>query len=297
MRKNKVGYSRNEMNNFYLSTIIVSSKIGIVDASLVRCLENLKNHTKHLSVHVTGSIYQNLIPIAHIYEFLAELSPVDSVITDNSQLERILRQTGAALRPLPEQELTRYTLERILKKIDIASHDHRQENKKLATVEELLKIYGANPKDRRQKIGLVSGSFDLIHLGHIKYIKSAKDAADVVVAAAMNTYSIAKLEKNSGGDRPIYNEVDRVNVLSASRSVDHVLVFNGLDCKQVIQGLIPDYFIKHKKDMSRQIIKEECALVERLGGRVVVTTNDVSYSSTDIIRHVRSIEGIERLNR
>ncbi|HLP62400.1 MAG TPA: adenylyltransferase/cytidyltransferase family protein [Candidatus Deferrimicrobium sp.] len=270
-----------------LDPTIVRGRIGIVDAALIRCLENFKNNAENLSVYVTESIYQNIIPIDHIHEFLTELSPVDGVITGHFELERILHQPGATLNHLPGQELTRYAAARILKKVDIESNGHRQENEKLAAVEELLKIYGANPKERRLKVGLVSGSFDLIHLGHVRYIKAAKKQCDVLVVATMSTGSIRQQEKNSRGDRPIYSQEDRIKLLSALKSVDHIVVFPELDCKEVIKNLKPNFFIKNANDIARQIVKEECRLVESLNGKVIVSNDDLQYSSTDIIDYIR----------
>ena len=77
------------------------------------------------------------------------------------------------------------------------------------------------------------------------------------------------------------------------RTVDYVVIFEELDCKEVIRAIRPNYFIKHEKDMSRRIVKEECELVESFGGKVVITRDEVGYSSTDIINYVRSINNEE----
>ena len=274
-------------------TMIVSGPIGIIDAALVRYLEDLKEGAGELLIHVAGSIYKEIIPMSHINEFLCELSVVDGIIDDSTHFERILRRSGGVLATFPTEELRRYSVDRILKKIGIEINKNSRSGPgrtKLAGLNDLVTLYGADPRERKTKFALVSGSFDLIHLGHVRYIKVAKKTADVVVVATMSTSSIKQQQKNIKGDRPIYSREDRVKVLSALRSTDHVALFDELDCKEIIRTLKPDVFLKHEKDMPRQIVKEECELVETLGGKIIVTRDDVAYSSTDIIHHVRGIK-------
>ena len=275
--------------NHIYSTVIVTGQIGIVDAVLVRYLEGVKERTEQLLVHITESIYDNIIPKTHIKEFVANLSIVDGILEDKSEAKRIAKQAGRTLIHLPEEELQQYSFERILKKIDIGNGKNKPKNNKLISLKELVTSYGDNPHKRLINIGLVSGSFDLIHLGHLLEIKAAKEITDVLIAATMSTDSIRQQKKNIFGDRPIYSQEDRVKVLSSLQTVDYVVIFEELDCKEVIRAIRPNYFVKHEKDMSRRIVKEECELVESFGGKVVITRDDVGYSSTDIINYVRSI--------
>lgn len=277
------------MHSQIYSTVVVAGRVGIVDTALVRYLEGVKERTERLLVHVTYSIYNSIIPKTHIKEFIANLSIVDGILEDQSEIRRIVQQTDTMLIHLPEEELQQYSFERILKKIYIENGKNKPENNKLISLKELVTTYGDNPHKREINIGLVSGSFDLIHFGHLLEIKAAKEITGVLIVATMNTDSIRQQEKNIFGDRPIYSQEDRIKVLSSLQTVDHVVVFEELDCKEVIRAIRPDYFIKHEKDMSRRIVKEECELVESFGGKIVITRDDVGYSSTDIIDYVRNI--------
>lgn len=280
------------MNKKNLNSLvtIVTGPIGIIDASLVRFLEKIKENSGQLLVHVKESIYNNIIPKSHLYEFLKELAVVDGIVEDEAQLHRILPNANTTLIDLPQKELEQYSLERILKRVNNKETHRQKESNKLTGLKELISDYGSKPYEQNIKLGLVSGSFDLIHLGHVRHVKAAKDLVDVVVVAAMSTSSIQRQEKNKKGDRPIYSQEDRVKVLSALKPVDLIVVFDETDCKEVIRILKPGYFFKHQRDMPRQIVKEECELVERLGGKVVVTKDDTGYSSTDIIHRLRSIK-------
>ena len=283
------------MNNQCHNTVtIVYGRIGIADAALVRYLEGVKERTERLLVHVTESIYDSIIPKADIEEFVSSLSIVDGILEDESKIKRIVQQTDTTLIRLPEEELHRYSLKRLLKKIDIENSKNKPETNKLISLKELVKRYGNNPHQRKTHMGLVSGSFDLIHLGHVLEIKVAKGITDIVIVATMSTNSIRRQEKNIMDDRPIYSQEDRVKVLSSLQDVDYVVVFEELDCKEVIRAIRPNYFVKHEKDISRLIVKEECELVVSFGGKVVVTRDYAGYSSTDIINYVRGINSEER---
>lgn len=277
------------MYNQSFSTVVVTGRIGIVDAALVRYMEGVKERTGRLLIHVTESIYDSIIPKTHIEEFVADLSIVEGIVEEESEVKRVVDQTKTTLMHLPEEELQQYTLNKILKKVSIGNSKNKPETSKLTILNELIQRYGNNPPTRKINVGLVSGSFDLIHLGHLLEIKAAKGITDVVIVATMSTDSIRKQEKNIFGDRPIYSQEDRVKVLSSLRTVDYVVIFEELDCKEVIRAIRPNYFVKHERNMSRRIVKEECELVESFGGKVVITRDDAGYSSTDIINYVRSI--------
>lgn len=277
------------MYNQSFSTVVVIGRIGIVDAALVRYMEGIKERTGRLLIHVTESIYDSIIPKSHVEGFVADLSIVEDIVEDESEVKRVVDQTKTTLMHLPEEELQQYTLTKILKKASIGNSNNKSENSKLTILNELIQRYGNNPHKREINIGLVSGSFDLIHWGHLLEIKAAKEITDVLIAATMSTDSIRQQGKNIFGDRPIYSQEDRVKVLSSLRTVDYVVIFEELDCKEVIRAIRPNYFIKHEKDMSRRIIKEECELVESFGGKVVITRDEVGYSSTNIINYVRNI--------
>lgn len=287
----------NRMNKHNLHTIILSGKIGIVDAALVRYLKRVKERKGWLLIHITESIFKNLIPKSHIEELVASFSIVDGILENKSEVKCMVNQKETILVNLPEEELQQYSLERILNKVDIEYTSDKSELNKLITLKELIKLYGNNPHQRKINVGLVSGSFDLIHLGHVRYIKAAKELVDVLIVATMSTSSIRQQEKNIMGDRPIYSQEDRVKVLSSIQKVDYIVVFDELDCKKIIQTIRPNYFVKHEKDMSRRIVKEECKLVESFGGKIIVTRDNIAdntgYSSTDIINYIRNVYSAE----
>lgn len=211
------------VHNKIYSTVIVTSRIGILDVALIRYLESVKERTERLLAHVTESIYGGIIPKMHIEKFIAALSIVDGTL-EKSEVKRVVNQAKITLMCLPEEELQQYSIEGILKRVGIENSKNKPETNKLFSLRELIKRYGNNPHQREINVGLVSGSFDLIHLGHVQYIKAAKELVNVLVVTTMSTNSIRQQEKNIMGDRPIYSQEDRVKVLSSLQAVDYIVV-------------------------------------------------------------------------
>lgn len=288
-------YHTETMQNRSLSTVIVTGRIGIVDAGLIRYFEGIKERADQLLVHVTGSRYPDIIPKTYIEEFIAALSMVNGLL-ESPDIKQVTGQENSSLIHLPEGKLHQYTLERVMKGMG-CEKDGRENEKippgagKLVDVAELVRRYGNSPYKRRVKLGLVSGSFDLIHLGHVRYIRRAKVLVDVLVVAIMSTNSLKHQEKNVQGDRPVYSQEDRLKVISSLRDVNHVVVFEEPDCKELIRAIRPNLFIKNEKDMQRPVVREECELVGILGGEVAIAQDNASYSSTEILKYIRKMNG------
>ena len=180
------------MHSQIYSTVVVIGRIGIVDVALIRYLEGIKEITGQLLVHVTESIHDGIIPKTDIEEFVASLSIVDGILEEESELKLMVQQLDTTLKRLLEEELQHYTHDRILKKVGIENRKNKPETIKLTNLNELVQRYGNNPHKREINIGLVSGSFDLIHLGHLLEIKAANETTDVVIVATMSTNSLNK---------------------------------------------------------------------------------------------------------
>jgi rfaE bifunctional protein nucleotidyltransferase chain/domain len=282
---------------------IVTGKIGLVDAELIRYLVEVRESDKRVLILIKDSIYSDILPKSHIEEFILSTSIVDGIIDKEDLIENKIYDLEYDKRhettfdeahdyciiTLPEEYLKKYSEERIKNgyfKISNGQESCVINPSKLISLKKLSHLYPRINDETR--IGLVSGSFDLIHLGHVRYIESARKLCDFLVVATMSTSSLQAQEKNTRGDRPIYNQIDRITVLSALKSVDHVIVFYELDCKEIIKELRPHIFVKNIKDMNREIVKEECDLVESLGGEVHVTNDNIGYSSTDLIYYIRN---------
>lgn len=277
-----------------VTPLVAKGRVGVVDAALVRWLTRQKAQATHLLVRVTEGVFEPLVPKQHIEAFLADLEPVDQVLGDDTDLSEILHRhhtSPESVRTIrwPDAELLDYSIGRICKRMTLLEEEATTD--KLTTLAALQEHYGRTPQHRNQVVGLVSGTFDLIHPGHVFLLQAARRRVDVLVALTMSTAAIQRQEKNRHGDRPIYSESDRSEVLSALRPVDHLVMVDDSDCRSSLQAFCPTYFIKSTGDRSRPVVQAEATLVSSLGGETIyLPDHHPGYSSTTIIRHVRQHE-------
>lgn len=134
---------------------------------------------------------------------------------------------------------------------------------------------------RERRIIFTNGCFDILHRGHIAYLEQAKRLGDVLVVGVNSDESIRRLK---GPSRPINTFVDRVRVLSALSSVDHVIGFDDDTPHRLIEAVRPDVFVKGG-DYSRATLPE-AELVERLGGNVKILPFVADRSTSRIIDRI-----------
>jgi rfaE bifunctional protein nucleotidyltransferase chain/domain len=150
-------------------------------------------------------------------------------------------------------------------------------NEKIRKVKPLKNIL-ARLKARGKKIVFTNGCFDLLHVGHIRYLRSAKKLGDILVIG-LNTDRSVKTIK--GDKRPVLSEKERAEILAALEFVDYVVLFDETDPFQLIQILKPHILVKGADWPKRRIIGRK--IVEELGGRVVRIPLVPGASSTGII--------------
>lgn len=95
-------------------------------------------------------------------------------------------------------------------------------------------------KDNSLKIVFTNGCFDIIHVGHIRYLKEAKRLGDILIVALNSDSSVKRLKAN----RPIITETQRVEVLEAFPFIDYITVFNEDTPYELIKALMPDVLVK-----------------------------------------------------
>jgi D-beta-D-heptose 7-phosphate kinase / D-beta-D-heptose 1-phosphate adenosyltransferase len=154
---------------------------------------------------------------------------------------------------------------------------------KLATLAELQQ-HIATRRQAGQTIVLTNGCFDLLHLGHVRYLQEAAREGDCLVVAVNSDDSIRRL--NKGPDRPLFEEGYRAQMLGALDAVDYVVVFDEDTPHAVLEALKPDVLVKGGTYTAEQVVGRE--VVEAYGGRVKVLGVTEGLSTTDIVRTLRS---------
>ncbi len=135
---------------------------------------------------------------------------------------------------------------------------------------------------REQSIALCNGAFDLLHVGHLRYLQAASELAEVLVVAVNSDASVRVLK---GEGRPWIPEDERIELLCALACVDYVVLFDEPDVRRVISLLKPDVHVKGT-DYTPESIPERDA-VEAYGGRVAVAGDSKGHSTTQLIERLR----------
>lgn len=133
-------------------------------------------------------------------------------------------------------------------------------------------------------IVLANGCFDLIHVGHVRYLEAAKREGDVLVVAINSDESV---RRNKGEGRPLVTQDERAEVLAALRCVDFVTVFGEATADELIRALRPHVHAKGTEWRADNV--PELATVKAVGARVAICGDVKSHSSSDLARKARGV--------
>jgi len=123
-----------------------------------------------------------------------------------------------------------------------------------------------------------NGCFDILHVGHVAYLKRARELGDVLVVGLNSDSSVRDIK---GKLRPINKEADRAIVLSALYFVDFVTIFDGATPERLIRAVKPDILVKGADWKAEEIVGAD--FVKSYGGRVVRIPFIKGYSTTSVI--------------
>jgi len=154
---------------------------------------------------------------------------------------------------------------------------------KVMTSRQLAPILEA-ARGQKKRIVFTNGCFDLIHVGHTRYLQAAKQLGDLLVVGINSDASVRSL--NKAPDRPIVTESQRAEVLAALGCVDYVVVFTEPDPLNVITALQPDVLVKGGDWTLDRIVGRD--IVEQRGGTVKTIPLVPGMSTTSLIQRIRS---------
>jgi rfaE bifunctional protein nucleotidyltransferase chain/domain len=130
-----------------------------------------------------------------------------------------------------------------------------------------------------ERITLANGNFDLLHVGHVRYLRGAKALGGNLVVAVNSDESVRALK---GEGRPIMPEQERAEIVAALADVDAVVVFPELDVRAIIREIRPDIQAKGT-DYTAESVPERDVVME-YGGRVAIVGDPKDHSTSGIIR-------------
>ncbi|HEX7793811.1 MAG TPA: adenylyltransferase/cytidyltransferase family protein [Vicinamibacterales bacterium] len=145
-------------------------------------------------------------------------------------------------------------------------------------------LVAAVARDRAEgrSIAFANGCFDLLHVGHIRYLHGAAAQADRLIVAVNDDRSVSGLK---GAGRPILAEKDRAELVAALRGVDYVILFGDPTVERLLRLVKPDVHCKGT-DYTVESVPER-AVVRSYGGRTAIVGDQKSHATRDLIARIR----------
>ena len=152
---------------------------------------------------------------------------------------------------------------------------------KIVSTEE-LRAERARLRAGGRRLVFTNGCFDVLHVGHVRYLTRARTLGDALVVAINSDRTVRELK---GAGRPVMNETERAEMLAALRAVDYVTIFDELSPRSLIAEVLPDVLVKGGDYALDEIHGRE--EVEAAGGRVVALPFREGASTTCIIERIK----------
>ncbi|OGC04215.1 hypothetical protein A2276_06385 [candidate division WOR-1 bacterium RIFOXYA12_FULL_43_27] len=182
---------------------------------------------------------------------------------------------SVAVSKIGTQPVYKDELEEALEEKEPAGKKIKSRNE-LAKIVRRLKSQGAN-------IVFTNGCFDILHLGHARYLREAKKLGDILIVGLNSDSSVKKLKGNS---RPYVTELERAEVLASLECVDYVTIFGESRPDNLLKLLKPKVHVKGGDYKMEHL--PEAKLVKALGGKVVIIPPVAGRSTTNIVEKIRS---------
>jgi D-beta-D-heptose 7-phosphate kinase/D-beta-D-heptose 1-phosphate adenosyltransferase len=151
---------------------------------------------------------------------------------------------------------------------------------------EALKKEVARLRAEGRKIVFTNGCFDILHVGHVRYLREARRAGDVLVLALNSDASVRTIK---GDRRPLVPESERADVAASLESVNYVTVFDESTPLKLIEYLQPDVIVKGGDWAEENVVGREA--VKKWGGSVLIIPEIPGASTTNIVEKILSVYG------
>lgn len=136
---------------------------------------------------------------------------------------------------------------------------------------------------------VTNGCFDIIHAGHVQFLREARDLGDKLIVGLNSDKSVKELK---GHNRPVNNVYNRAEVLLALESVDDVIIFDEIDCRKLLQHTKPDVYVKGGDYTVDSLPECEKETIFKYCKEVKILKKYKSLSTSDIIQKIQEFEEI-----
>lgn len=158
--------------------------------------------------------------------------------------------------------------------------DFRDLEQKIIKKDQLKSKLGREAR-KEKKLVLTNGCFDILHIGHIRYLEEAKNFGDILLVAVNSDSSVKRLK---GDNRPIVSEFERARIIASLRVVDYVVVFKENDVCSIIRDVQPDIHCKGG-DYVEENVPERDEVIKN-GGVVKIAGGKKLRSSSNLIKKI-----------
>jgi len=152
--------------------------------------------------------------------------------------------------------------------------------RKIKTLEEIVR-FRARFRESGKKVVFTNGCFDILHIGHVRYLNKARSMGDALIVGLNSDSSVRQIK---GAPRPVMPESEMAEVLAALACVDYVFIFADLTPQRVIDAIVPDVLVKGADWDLRDIVGRDT--VEKAGGVVLNIPLVEGTSTSEIIRTI-----------
>ena len=153
------------------------------------------------------------------------------------------------------------------------------------TIDQLAEVSQQLARDGKRLV-VTNGCFDILHLGHVRYLETARRLGDALAVGVNGDESVRSLK---GEGRPLNNERDRAEVLAALRAVDYVAVFSEVRATQFLERVRPAIYVKGGDYKPETLNAEERTVLEKIGAQISIIPFETGYSTTGLIERMHGM--------
>ena len=155
--------------------------------------------------------------------------------------------------------------------------------KKILSAEQ-ARALGKEMRDNGRKLVFTNGCFDLVHVGHVRYLQAARALGDALLVAINGDESVRALK---GEGRPLNPAEDRAELIAALESVDHVVIFPEVRATQLLEIVWPAIYVKGGDYTKDTLHAEERLTLERIGGEIRILPFEKGHSTSGLLEKIK----------
>src|SRR5438132_8387942 len=149
-----------------------------------------------------------------------------------------------------------------------------------------LALLAESSRQRGDRLVLTNGCFDLLHLGHVRYLEAARALGDALVVAINGDDSVRALK---GPGRPLNREYDRAAVVAALECVDRVVIFPEVRVTRLLERVRPSIYVKGGDYTADTLDPAERAALKEIGAEIRILAFEPGYSTSGLIERVKKL--------